>query len=455
MSRPVEVGDFVDISIENVGNRYVIYEIRPPYIIIYPIDNPSQKNAVISTDKGWKVYLAENQPFEIRFIAKTISETEAADICSNFVLRRTDKIDDDTLIQLKAFASSEKLQVSENSRVLCDNILKSIVSRENPDLNVERINVQNLARQYEHNRDERKKREEELRKIEQENKRRLNLISLVTITKEEIVKEEINTLKNNYMDQNICLNIPRFEDVELVPFINERLHGHRVSIPARYWTMIFNPQSSYTLTNIQQIQQEVFNITREIPENWPDEFIIDVLGRDRVREITGVDFSDPNRPTHLQLKLGNLTTYAVISEFHTDDNFIHISQLIASELEDIHSPIKLVDCALDSVAVINLKLLRSPNSEEVDPEIVKTKLVDRFSDLGILIIGDILTINIDERELTYYIQKLATVNEREVFAASLPTTDADVRIVLSFETKEELKEKLQGKISEPIDDDLI
>ena len=67
MSRSIQVGDFVIVSLGDQQSKFVIQEISIPYIYIHPENDPSQKSGLISTSQGWKIQGAEHIPYQLSF----------------------------------------------------------------------------------------------------------------------------------------------------------------------------------------------------------------------------------------------------------------------------------------------------------------------------------------------------------------------------------------------------
>lgn len=459
MSRPIEIGDLVELSLSGVTEEYLITEINMPYIKISSMEDINRKRLVrirylMYTDQGWKLSGSENVPYDITFRAKPISSGEAADICSNFILR-TRRMDEYTLEEIRNFVRTYNLPLGEDAESLCKEVLKKILRDQNIPLNVDRMRVQDLARTHEHEKEKERKREEQLRLIEIETQRRSNLANLVAVTKEQILKEETDQYKAQFINKNSCLNTPTLKNVNLIPLINVELIGRRVTIPSNYWRLLFDPSFQRDLSQNPNIQIEIFNRLKQFPEGWSNEQVIDVLGKNEVRRLTGSSISrgpTSGGPIYLQI---DSDKYAMISGYDIDDDFINISTLTSTEFENISKPVTVKDCLLDPVALIELRLTRSPLVPDVDENIVKAALMDKFAELGILTVGDILTLTFPEGQFTYYIQNLTTINGQEVYAAALPAVPTDVNLSVSIETKEELQRKLASRISEPIDEDLI
>lgn len=70
MSRPIESGDHVIVSLGNNWDNYVIIKIDLPLIYIYPEKNPSIRNALNFVNGQWKVKYAEHVNYNIVFSAK-------------------------------------------------------------------------------------------------------------------------------------------------------------------------------------------------------------------------------------------------------------------------------------------------------------------------------------------------------------------------------------------------
>ena len=398
-------------------------------------------------------------------ITDRISPEIVADICTDFILRRQ-QLDLEKRTRLRSFAQSSNLQMSEDDRTLCDSVLRSVVAKESPGINIERMNLQNLSRQHEFFKEQKKKSEEELKELkeegeiikeqtertERENIRRINLTRLILQAKGEILGEEITQLRLSYAGKHDCKNVSTISPegfVSILPLIDERLQGHRISIPIEYWKGIFERFTGITRSRL--IQDEVARLVGHFPGDWNDEQIMTFLGEDRVTELIG---PRPTGPVYMQLSSVNIT-YALIAESHENDDFVYISPLTAAELGNINSPITLRDCVIDSVDTIELKLLRSRLGQDTDVELTKAKIIDQIAELGLLTIGDVIMILIEDIQLVYYVQRLITSDKSEVYVASLPAVASDVNVAMVFETKEEFLAKLRLKIKEPIDDDLV
>jgi hypothetical protein len=70
MSRPIEPGDHVIISLGNNWDNYIIIKIDLPLIYIYPEKTPSIRNALNYVNGHWKVKHAEHVNYNIVFSAK-------------------------------------------------------------------------------------------------------------------------------------------------------------------------------------------------------------------------------------------------------------------------------------------------------------------------------------------------------------------------------------------------
>jgi len=446
MSQFVKPGDLVDLSLEGKTERYVIDKVEMPLVYMHPENLPSHISGMELTPLGWRIKGAENLPFKVKFVSAekplTVTDDEAAEICLNVILRRVRDLDEDTLAKLQMYSQMNKLpEITKEYRSIregCDSIFRSIFARKFPEVNVERLSAQNLARQYE---------------LEKQRLKKEELAQLVERTKNQLWVEEIEQAKMKYKGMKVCTNKPTIE-TSLFPLIDDSLIRRRVSLPMDQWQRLFNPFANINLSEDPGIQQRFYNLTRTFPEGLSNEVILGVIGEERVRQILNLP-ELPQGQVYLKLSANGLETYAIIAETHGEDYSLWVSPFLMEELAVPQDPIKIEDCTLEQVASITLRMFRLPEPPEISDEEIKPELVEVFADLGIPIVGDTLLVTVKGHTLTYFIEKIVTVSGKEVPVAAVPPASEDIRINLSVDTKEEYLRKLKNRISSEFSEELV
>lgn len=471
MSRSIEPGDHVYISLGENTSKFVISEISLPLIYIHPESDPTSRSALTYVNGNWKVKGAEQVDYQIEFKPRVmpqapppkqepeIDDDMATSICSDLILGES--ISPDSIESLKIYVDKANYPAFENTlmgiRRTCDPLLRRNLAALDPSLNIEMMSSQNLARWYQQRIQQPipepistvEKRTpttpispvlpEPIPGLSEEDQR-----DLIAKTKGILRFKKRNQLKQQYENTVICRQrsvINQGSSYQVDP----SLTGRRVRIPIDMWNQIFQQP----LSENPAIREEFYRRTRYYPGRGDDPAIIHVMGQARVDQLLR-ETSRTGEQVFLEMEVFRKKSYALVSDFHTeqpDRPIIYVSPMLSMDFEKpFRRYAQVRDCVIDRIQTLSIQLLRDVGKPSVDDEVIKRELADRISRLGVPMVGDILVVNIDNVDYSYMIESIVTDHNVNAMAAAIPAVGSDVNVLFSVETKEDLKQKLELEI---------
>ncbi len=495
-------GDKVIISLGSGPDydeaEFIVERIEIPFIFIYPVGEPDALSA-ISLDRGiWRVKGAEDIDYKIEFrenprsneripsraVSSRITSQEeverrfygdnqdvdnyksVANICMNLVLNQRDQLPSEYIDELNTYALSNNYPTLVDNlmgiRKTCDPILRSYVSSVDPDMKTEMMGTQNLARWVQQHFE--LEEEELLEKQEQEERerellRQQRLTESINVAIQEVRQEQQIKLRKEYQDIFVCQNQPKIVE-SLIYIVDPNLIGRRAIIPKHLWEQLFNK----SLADNQMIRETFRRETGYYPGRGDDPNIIYELGEEKVAQLLSLSDDDDTRQIFLAFDIVGQTSYVMVTGFHTEDRItMFISPFLSDEFSagpsgaPSRNVARIKDCVLDRIKSIELKLLRDRDNagSSIDDMVIKEMLAGEIAEIGVPIVGDILSINIGAIGYNYMITTITNEKELDVFAAAVPPVETDIDLLFMVETADELSNKISEILEEPIDPSLV
>lgn len=474
MSRELSPGDYAYLSIGGIKYKYIIGEIAPPLIYIYPESNPNTSNALVYVSGEWRVKGDERTDYHIVYeprpmlqpTVQYISDEDATNICTNIVLGESP--DSDTVDSLKIYSEKEGFPSFVNTlmgiRTTCETIIRRNLEKIDSSLKVGMMTTQNLARWYQ-------------RRIAQSHSPTISptispavpllskreQFSLLMNANINIRNKERIQLHKQYEDTVICRQMSSVSK-GMAYQIDSSLIGRRARIPYDMWQEIFKQP----LSENPAISTAFYRKAGYHPSRGDDPNIIHELGQEKV-DLLLRENPLTSRQNFLEINAFRKKSYALIDNFHTDENnrqFIYVSQMLMVDLDMPQRQFAEVrDCFIDIIDTISLKLLRRNGFDanvrgmaEVDDETIKMELASKIAIIGIPMVGDILLVRAGNTNYSYMITSIRTNRGIEALSAAVPQTESEINILFAVESKEELRQKIQEEIPDQIhqiNDDFI
>ena len=511
-------GDRIKISLDGKSNEFEVILAEDREIVVSPIGNPSSQTGLFRTSAGWKIVGAEKVNYQFELIPQSqapslpapvpspaptpspapvpvksprkMSDDNAAKICSQLILNPKSQVESSDLEKLSEYAATAgfgKLEDNLRSkRDICEKVLQKVVQAQNPDLNVQRINVQNLARQYQSSQAQQIERQAQAEKEalakaereakEQEDRRKQARLKSLQEARQEAIQDRSKFIRRSATIRSSCLRAGKFiyGFSNYRVFVDPELIGRRVRLPENQWQKIFSEAEEHLVPAGEQapanlidnplIQEALMEIIGPdfMEMGLDNQGVVELLGQDMVQALAP-EFQAAPRPIHAQfyLKIDIAEPiYAVIEGPHADgEDILFVSQQLEGEFERIYNPkvTRVTECSLHPIKELNIELLRFPELEsaDVNEDVLKNLLIDKIVEYGILIAGDILTLEVDKYSFKYLIKKITNTEDQVVYAAGVPQVIQDIRVLLDIQSKEQAKEMIESRYTGEIDLDYI
>lgn len=412
---------------------------------------------------------------------------QMAGLCSTIILNPSNPISANNFNKLVRYTDKlgyGKLEDNVRSkRIICDKVLRDIIKEDNPSMNIDRLNDQNLARYYQNFQQTKLNQAREQKIIqdqEREQQRKQNYLIKLNQARENSINDRIANIRRTLSLKSVCVKsgllVKKFSDYNIV--INEELQGRRVFLPQKQWSEIYGSQTGEEVNPVQQrdqlIENEIIRTALEdiLGDNLPDydlsdQRIIDIIGEDIINIMIpgGLQAYLENKQMESQTQIYlKIDTYepicSIIVGYHNDgDNILYMSKQLFEEqkkVKNIHTT-KIIDCSLFPIGMLDVELLRYPELDNVntDEEYLKNLFINKIEEYGVLTVGDLLSISVDNVNFRYLVENIYDTQNSKVYAAGIPGTSQNIKVKLHIQSKDESREMIADRFFLDIDEQYI